>query len=103
MERTVSKIMNNVFLRGCEHKRKFCVKMANFEKFANIICVRKVKTKLALSLTLAVFGNVIFLVPYKITKHHENWGSAGTRENPKWQFWSQRCYFGKGPRNGAYL
>ena len=28
--------------------------------------------------------------------------SAGTRENPKWHFWLQKCHFGKGPRKGVY-
>ena len=28
--------------------------------------------------------------------------SAGTRENPKWHFWLQKCQFVKGPRKGFY-
>ena len=23
-------------------------------------------------------------------------------ENPKWQFWFQKCHFGKGPRKGGF-
>ena len=28
--------------------------------------------------------------------------SAGTRKNPEWHFWLQKCHFGKGPRKGFF-
>ena len=46
---------------------------------------------------------VLFLWPFKVTKHYKNRGFSRHRGKPKWHFWLQKCHFGKLPRKGVLL
>ena len=49
--------------------------------------------------------NVHFLSFFNVgwSKREKIEKGKGTRENPKWHFWLQRCHFGQGPQKGALL
>ena len=87
------------FLGGCEQRRCFCRNGISFEKKANTLCVRKVKTHSIFVATICF----ISLCPFKVTKHYKNRGFSRHRGKPKMAFLVAKVPFWEGASQGASL
>ena len=91
------------FLGGCE-EFFMCLQNCHFlEKYANTICVRKVKKSAHFRCNYLFWENVTFFGAHWKSPNTTKIGvSADTGENPKWHFWLQKCHFGFSLEKGFY-
>ena len=94
------------FLGGCEQRRWFLQKKWHFWKNRQTRFVFGRLKKTRIFVATICFGKMVLFCAHSKSPNTTNSTkigvSAGTRENPKWHFWLQKCHFGKGPRKGLY-
>ena len=89
-----------VFLSGCEEKCFWVVKMVFFRKMGkHYLCSEGKKARIFVA-TICFWTMVLFLCPFKVTKHYRNRGFSRYRRKPKMALLVVKVPFGKGPRKG---
>ena len=81
----------------------FSVPMSFFRKIGKHYLCSEGQKRCAFSLQLSVLGKWSFFGAHSKSLNTTKIGvSAGKGENPKWQFWLQKCHFGFSLEKGLY-